>query len=82
MICLVTQILPELLQTLHSVYMQADSRNVAILDDDDNDDVEAVWQQLDGAELARESAEEAVAAAKAESEAMANMTNLVDDMIV
>jgi hypothetical protein len=85
----------KLLQTLHSVYVQAHSRSVATLaayntaaeaqaatDINDEDAVEAVWQQLDAAELAHESAKEAVAAAKAEFEAMVNMTNQVDDMVV
>jgi hypothetical protein len=84
----------ELLQTLHSVCVQASSRGVATLatyttaveanaaTDISDEDVESAWQQLDAAELAHESAEEEVAAAEAEFEAMVKMTNQIDGLVV
>jgi hypothetical protein len=44
--------------------------------------VETAWQQLDAAELAHESAEEEVAAAKVEFEDLVNMTNQMDGLVV
>jgi hypothetical protein len=85
----------DLLQTLHSACDQACSRSAATLDAytaaegvhaatdiNDEDAAEAAWQQLDAAGVALESAEEAVAAATAEFEAIVSMTNQDDKLVV
>jgi enamine deaminase RidA (YjgF/YER057c/UK114 family) len=85
----------DLLQTLHNACEEACSRSLATLaaytaaegvhattDINDEDAAEAAWQQLDTAEVAHESAEEAVASATAEFKAMVSMTNQVDKLVV
>jgi hypothetical protein len=54
----------------------------AATDSSDEDALEAAWQQLDAAELAHKSAEEEVAAATAEFEAMVLVTNQIDGLAV
>jgi hypothetical protein len=54
----------------------------ATTDINNEDAAEAAWQQLDTAEEAHESAEEAFAAATAEFEAMVSMRNQVDKLVL
>jgi hypothetical protein len=54
----------------------------ATTDINEEDAAEAAWQLLDTAELTHKRAEEAVAAATAEFEAMASMRNQVDQLVV
>jgi hypothetical protein len=85
----------DLLQTLHNACEEACTRSVATLaayiaaegvhatsDINDEDAAKAAWQQLDTAEVANESAEQAVASATAEFKAMVSMTNQVDKLVV